>query len=62
VLTDETATAGSDELGTGRGLVFHTYYAEGVGFEPTSRGHLLAVFKSAGNNSTTSTDTALHTI
>ena len=47
VSTDETTTAGPETPGTGRGLVFHAFSAEGVGFEPTSRGHLLAVFKTA---------------
>ena len=45
--TDETTTAGPESIGTGRGLAFRMIYAESVGFEPTSRGHLLAVFKTA---------------
>ena len=47
VSTDETTTAGPESLGTGRGLVFYKLGAEGVGFEPTNRGYLLAVFKTA---------------
>ena len=47
VSTDETTTAGPEVLGTGRGLVFYKLRAEGVGFEPTNKDHLLAVFKTA---------------
>jgi hypothetical protein len=36
---DETTAADPKRLRTGRGLVFHMIYTEGVGFEPTSRGH-----------------------
>ena len=47
LVTGETTTAGPGVTGTGRGLVFYTLRAEGVGFEPTNRGYLLAVFKTA---------------
>jgi hypothetical protein len=47
MVTRETTAAGPESLGTGRGLVFYTLRAEGVGFEPTNRGYLLAVFKTA---------------
>jgi hypothetical protein len=40
---------------SGRGLVFYVIRAEGVGFEPTNRGYLLAVFKSACGNALTCT-------
>jgi hypothetical protein len=46
-LIDETTTAGPGVAGTGRELVFRWIGAEGVGFEPTSKDHLLAVFKTA---------------
>ena len=46
-LTGETTTAGPGVPGTGRGLHFPLTRAEGVGFEPTNRGYLLAVFKTA---------------
>jgi len=39
--------------GTGHGLEFRLIQAEGVGFDPTSRGHLLAVFKSACSSALT---------
>jgi hypothetical protein len=51
--THETTTAGSGDSGTGRGLVFYTLRAEGVGFEPTNKDHLLAVFKSACSSALT---------
>ena len=60
--TYETATAGPESLGTGRGLAFCLISAEGVGFEPTSRGHLLAVFKSARDDALTRTYTPASTI
>ena len=55
VSTGETATAGPGIPGTGRGLVFYKLGVEGVEFEPTNRGYLLAVFKSANPTALNST-------
>jgi hypothetical protein len=54
VSTDGTSMAGPRSSGTGHGQAFRVFYAEGVGLEPMSRGHPLAVFKSARRAALTS--------
>jgi hypothetical protein len=46
-VTGETTKAGPYIIGTGLDLALHLIRAEGVGFEPTNKDHLLAVFKTA---------------